>query len=657
MYRSIAAIALLILGAGCAGITTHVAQPAKSGSASAQVSRPATIDDASNNLTGIYASASILRARDYGILPTNSASTNDTGFALLKTKMLSSSTTVWRVIFDPGTYNYTNNRWLYGVNQVIIEGYGTTFTNTSSSGVGVDNQALYSGDIFWNGGDAVYSNTYTNGYLINTATAGSYWITTTTAADAGNFTPGMRVFISGYDQGGVGWPPNMRYFDYMTVSAASTTAIATLNTLVGGNYTANGGRHTYTAVPLTGGTGSGAMATVVVSGNAVTSVTLTSVGTGYTVSDSLSATTASLGGTGTGGFSISVATVAGIVTFTDELTNYYDSRWPDTTNLNGTGLAFGSPRIISLQRTSAPVYNFPQLVWFRGVIFTASGSRSAQVAMPGAMVIYEDVTSSGGFTSSESGTTIYRRCTSNSIYNEIDKLIDRVVYEDSVINSTTANKGIVGGTGANAVSIIRTKVNGGPIQLSPRSLSIEDSDITPTANGYQGISTVGGYPVRSMSVKNTRVHNTGQTYGASNQASPGLSLTVGSVSGTDILVPFDSTGKALSHYLDYGLTITNTVTGNTGTITGLWYDSGSPGNLHITGTWTTPTAGDVFHFYDVMKKYDGGGNVIVGTQIPFWRAPPGLSLPSGNAGTSSAKSSRSSAFPSTRSARKTGPGN
>lgn len=70
---------------------------------------------------------------------------------------------------------------------------------------------------------------------------------------------------------------------------------------------------TYTGVSLTGGTGSGAKATIVVSGGGVSSVTLTTAGTGYTVGDVLSATSASIGGTGSG-FTINVATV--ITSFT-----------------------------------------------------------------------------------------------------------------------------------------------------------------------------------------------------------------------------------------------------------------------------------------------------------------------------------------------------
>jgi len=84
-----------------------------------------------------------------------------------------------------------------------------------------------------------------------------------------------------------------------------TGLVLTLNTLVGGTLYTNG---TYTNVTLTGGSGSGAKATVVVSGGSVTTVTVTTPGNGYVVGNTLSATAASIGGTGSG-FSIKVATI------------------------------------------------------------------------------------------------------------------------------------------------------------------------------------------------------------------------------------------------------------------------------------------------------------------------------------------------------------
>jgi hypothetical protein len=73
----------------------------------------------------------------------------------------------------------------------------------------------------------------------------------------------------------------------------------------GGSSYTNG---TYTNVPLTGGSGAGALATVVVSGGAVSTVTPTTPGNGYVAGDGLSA--AAIGGTGSG-FSVPVATVTG----------------------------------------------------------------------------------------------------------------------------------------------------------------------------------------------------------------------------------------------------------------------------------------------------------------------------------------------------------
>jgi len=86
------------------------------------------------------------------------------------------------------------------------------------------------------------------------------------------------------------------------VTAIKTSSIKTLGAITGGAGYVNG---TYTNVTLTGGSGSGAKATVTVSGGAVTAVTVTSRGAGYQVGDVLSASNTELGGTGAG-FSIPV---------------------------------------------------------------------------------------------------------------------------------------------------------------------------------------------------------------------------------------------------------------------------------------------------------------------------------------------------------------
>lgn len=90
-----------------------------------------------------------------------------------------------------------------------------------------------------------------------------------------------------------------------TVVAITTSNLKTLGAITGGSGYVNG---SYVNVTLTGGSGSGAKATIGVSGTAVTTVTITSRGAGYAVGDVLSATAASLGGTGAG-FSVPVTEI------------------------------------------------------------------------------------------------------------------------------------------------------------------------------------------------------------------------------------------------------------------------------------------------------------------------------------------------------------
>ena len=124
-----------------------------------------------------------------------------------------------------------------------------------------------------------------------------------------NSVDGNNQVFNGYDDGleivnidndGIGSGINQFTF---------TGPVLTLSTLVGGSGYVNA---TYTAVPLTGGSGTGAQATIVVSGGAVTSVTITNIGNDYVVGNTLSASNTNLGGSGSG-FLITVAT---ITTFT-----------------------------------------------------------------------------------------------------------------------------------------------------------------------------------------------------------------------------------------------------------------------------------------------------------------------------------------------------
>jgi hypothetical protein len=96
----------------------------------------------------------------------------------------------------------------------------------------------------------------------------------------------------------------LHYF-YYPVSIVQG-AIASYNTPTGGSSYTNG---VYPNVPLTGGQGSGATATITVAGNTVTTVTINNGGQFYAVNDSLTAASSYIGGTGSG-FSVTVRLVS-----------------------------------------------------------------------------------------------------------------------------------------------------------------------------------------------------------------------------------------------------------------------------------------------------------------------------------------------------------
>ena len=183
-----------------------------------------------------------------------------------------------------------------------------------------------------------------NGYRAITQTATGY-----SRGIFVNSADGVNQVFNGYSSGvevinvdnlGIGGGVNQFTFNGF---------ILTLNTLVGGSVYTNG---TYAGVALTGGSGTGAKATIVVSGATVTSVTLTAAGNGYAAGNTLSATAASIGGTGSG-FSIKVATINSGFTASDLNLWQFDSSYDS----QGTGdqllLAHPGQNLAQIDQTTA----------------------------------------------------------------------------------------------------------------------------------------------------------------------------------------------------------------------------------------------------------------------------------------------------------------
>lgn len=98
----------------------------------------------------------------------------------------------------------------------------------------------------------------------------------------------------------------MHYYYYPPTIVQGQISLLNTASFSGGSLYANG---VYQNVALTGGSGSGAYADIVVSGGSVTSVTLKFGGNFYVVGDSLSASSSTIGSSGTG-FTISVSAVS-----------------------------------------------------------------------------------------------------------------------------------------------------------------------------------------------------------------------------------------------------------------------------------------------------------------------------------------------------------
>ena len=99
------------------------------------------------------------------------------------------------------------------------------------------------------------------------------------------------------------------HYYYYPPSIVPNPGVVTNVSFTAGSGYANG---TYAGLPLTGGTGSGATATVTVGGNAITTVSIVSGGKNYVLADTLALNTAYINGTGATG--TTSLTVTGVTT-------------------------------------------------------------------------------------------------------------------------------------------------------------------------------------------------------------------------------------------------------------------------------------------------------------------------------------------------------
>lgn len=247
---------------------------------------------------------------------------------------------------------------------------------------------------------------------------------------------GLNYVVSGYNNGLQQWSTdNDDGVGFGPITLYPTGPILTFSITTGGSLYTTG---TYTNVALNGGAGSGAQATVIVTGGAVVTVTITATGTGYQIGDVLTVLAASVGGTGSG----FTGTVGSLTYYSNNNLNLwqfdigYDSTGGATNNL----VAHPGLNLVAIDNTTntRPLYGaFPSSTFQMSPvgIFTiasctkTSGQDHFQMPAPDARVGAGQTVSGSGI---PAGTTVLS-------VSSVGGSLVQVNLSANVTNSTTAS--------------------------------------------------------------------------------------------------------------------------------------------------------------------------------------------------------------------------
>lgn len=241
--------------------------------------------------------------------------------------------------------------------------------------------------------------------------------------------------LTGYKYGFL--PPRMTSWWRKSIN----TGVASGTKTNGSLYTSG----TYNNVSLTGGSGTGAIATIGVSGGQITSVTITTAGINYQVGDVLSANTSDIGGTGSG-FTYTITALQ----YAAKGLSVYDS----TINL---------PTVYTGNRN-----------WAKIPMTMASVDTAAQTTAITLTTLTSDVSNStydiGGYINPTAIATdvIQLQCT----------------YTDQNSNSQTVSWSNISAVGNSAYSPVTIRVKGGTTITLKTNLSTGGGTITYDAGGY-----------------------------------------------------------------------------------------------------------------------------------------------------------------------------
>ena len=216
------------------------------------------------------------------------------------------------VVSRPTVYTYYDLIGItFGDNTFVAVGKSGAVRTSSDNGSTWDNgtsgwTSKYFNEITY--GDSTFIAVGQSGKIITSSDNGSSWDNATQAETSSHLTGvafgddvGMAVastdILRSRNDNGSAWDTSNTMDDVYDVVFGNRTAsgeVATVDTITDNGSHDNG---TYSSVTLSGGSGSGAEATVVVSGDNVTSVSITDGGTGlYQIGDVLTIDNATIGG-------------------------------------------------------------------------------------------------------------------------------------------------------------------------------------------------------------------------------------------------------------------------------------------------------------------------------------------------------------------------
>lgn len=324
----------------------------------------------------------------------------------------------------------------------------------------------------------------------------------------GNLVGGLNYTAGTYTSVGLSGGTGIGAIATIVVSTASVSGVTNLH--VGSLYT-NG---TYLNVPLTGGTGTGATANLLVSGNGISTVTVTNGGSNYLINDTLSCAASSIGvGIATG----SIANAgSGYTTGT-----FYNV---PLTTLTGTGsIAYANLTVNATGNVSAVVLTSPGIGY--AITDTVSVS-SVNMGGLGSGFVYTVLTvnASTGFTTQVSNL-------STGTVSKVTVTSAGAGYSvNDVLSAGATNIGGVHG----AISGLGTFVAG---------TGYTNGTTTTALTGGSGTGATALVVISSGKVQSVTLQNGGNNYISGDSLSIGLG---GSGFSVPVTAVFDSAGFAVS---------------------------------------------------------------------------------------------------------------